>query len=208
MSAFETFEICLKSETSLVSFLPTTLFTPARDLHRKRVPKLPNPIQPKLVLDLFPSQSVCKHLRKVAIRCSLNLVFLMQVTVTVLVANGGFGLMVLRFSPFRPANSSFEFPATLSENTSSPSPRVLWLSYPKMVGENNVLTGDTSFSTVSLWSWRLEPEGDAKRVCPRWIHECDQECDQHPRQVIVHASRPVTSECPSRSRPLPQCPDP
>ena len=117
MSAFETFEICLKSETSLVSFLPTTLFTPARDLHRKRVPKLPNPIQPKLVLDLFPSQSVCKHLqhlRKVAIRCSLNLVFLMQVTVTVLVANGGFGLLVLRFSPFRPANSSFEFPATLS----------------------------------------------------------------------------------------------
>ena len=37
-SAVETFEIYLKSETSLVSFLPTTLFTPARDLHRERVP--------------------------------------------------------------------------------------------------------------------------------------------------------------------------
>ena len=40
LSAVETFEICLKSETSLVSFLPTTLFTPARDLHRERVPKI------------------------------------------------------------------------------------------------------------------------------------------------------------------------
>ena len=37
-SAVETFEIYLKSEMSLVSFLPTTLFTAARDLHRKRVP--------------------------------------------------------------------------------------------------------------------------------------------------------------------------
>ena len=41
LSAVETFEICLKSETSLVSFLPTTLFTPARDLHRTWVPEIP-----------------------------------------------------------------------------------------------------------------------------------------------------------------------